>query len=130
MPKALVPICSEAVDNPDRVRHVPDRGIEGILTVFDAVQLQGHHQVQVDRSRDSMLTDFGRATLDDRYLLPGESYQDLFARVASAYGDDAAHAPAALRLHQQALVHAGHACAVERGYDTRAADQLLPERGQ
>ncbi|WP_347265536.1 ribonucleoside-diphosphate reductase subunit alpha [Roseococcus pinisoli] len=59
--------------------------------MFDAVQLQGHHQVQVDRSRDSRLTDFGRATLDDRYLLPGESYQDLFARVASAYGDDAAH---------------------------------------
>ncbi len=60
--------------------------------MFDAVQLQGHHQVQVDRSRDALLTDFGRATLDDRYLLPGESYQDLFARVASAYGDDAAHA--------------------------------------
>ncbi|WP_424812502.1 ribonucleoside-diphosphate reductase subunit alpha [Roseococcus sp. YIM B11640] len=59
--------------------------------MFDAVQLPGHHQVQVDRSRDSLLTDFGRATLDDRYLLPGESYQDLFARVASAYGDDAAH---------------------------------------
>jgi ribonucleoside-diphosphate reductase alpha chain len=60
--------------------------------VFDAVQLQGHHQVQVDRSRDALLTDFGRATLDDRYLMPGESYQDLFARVASAYGDDPAHA--------------------------------------
>jgi ribonucleoside-diphosphate reductase alpha chain len=60
--------------------------------VFDAVQLQGHGQVQVDRSRDALLTDFGRATLDDRYLMPGESYQDLFARVASAYGDDAAHA--------------------------------------
>jgi ribonucleoside-diphosphate reductase alpha chain len=59
--------------------------------VFDAVQLQGHGQVQVDRSRDALLTDFGRATLDDRYLMPGESYQDLFARVASAYGDDAAH---------------------------------------
>ena len=59
--------------------------------MFDAVQLQGHYQVQMDRSRDSLLTDFGRATLDDRYLLPGESYQDLFARVASAYGDDAAH---------------------------------------
>ncbi|MBS7811282.1 ribonucleoside-diphosphate reductase subunit alpha [Roseococcus sp. XZZS9] len=65
--------------------------MRGLETVFDAVQLQGHHQVQVDRSRDSRLTDFGRATLDDRYLLPGESYQDLFARVASAYGDDAAH---------------------------------------
>lgn len=59
--------------------------------MFDAVQLQGHGQVQVDRSRDALLTDFGRATLDDRYLLPGESYQDLFARVASAYGDDTAH---------------------------------------
>jgi ribonucleoside-diphosphate reductase alpha chain len=33
-----------------------------------------------------------RATLDDRYLLPGEGYQDLFARVASYYGDDTAHA--------------------------------------
>ena len=60
--------------------------------MFDAVQLEGHSQVRIDRSRDALLTDFGKATLDDRYLLPGESYQDLFARVASAYGDDAAHA--------------------------------------
>jgi ribonucleoside-diphosphate reductase alpha chain len=60
--------------------------------VFDAIQLEGHGQVRIDRSRDALLTDFGKATLDDRYLLPGESYQDLFARVASAYGDDAAHA--------------------------------------
>ncbi len=58
----------------------------------DAVQMRGRHQVRVDRSRDALLTDFGRATLDDRYLLPGEGYQDLFARVASFYGDDAAHA--------------------------------------
>ena len=40
--------------------------------------------VTVDRSRDALLTDFGKDTLDDRYLLPGESYQDLFARVAAA----------------------------------------------
>jgi ribonucleoside-diphosphate reductase alpha chain len=60
--------------------------------VLDAVQLQGRHQVRVDRSRDELLTDFGRATLDDRYLMPGEGYQDLFARVASYYGDDAGHA--------------------------------------
>ncbi len=64
----------------------------GDAALFDAVQLQGHHQVRVDRSRDRLLTDFGRATLDDRYLMPGEGYQDLFARVASFYGDDAAHA--------------------------------------
>ena len=60
--------------------------------MLDAVQLQGRHQVRIDRSRDVLITDFGRATLDDRYLLPGEGYQDLFARVASYYGDDAAHA--------------------------------------
>ena len=60
--------------------------------MFDAIQLEGHGQVRIDRTRDALLTDFGKATLDDRYLLPGESYQDLFARVASAYGDDAAHA--------------------------------------
>jgi ribonucleoside-diphosphate reductase alpha chain len=46
----------------------------------------------LDRSRDALLTDFGKDTLEDRYLLPGESYQDLFARVASAYADDEAHA--------------------------------------
>ena len=58
----------------------------------DAVQIKGGHQVRVDRSRDALLTEFGRATLDDRYLLPGEGYQDLFARVASFYGDDQPHA--------------------------------------
>jgi ribonucleoside-diphosphate reductase alpha chain len=57
----------------------------------DAVQIKGGHQVRVDRSRDALLTDFGRATLDDRYLMPGEGYQDLFARVASYYGDNTAH---------------------------------------
>ena len=60
--------------------------------IDEAVQMPGRHQVQIDRSRDALLTDFGTATLDDRYLLPGESYQDLFARVASYYGDDTAHA--------------------------------------
>ena len=60
--------------------------------MLDEVQMQGRHQVRMDRSRDALLTDFGRATLNDRYLMPGESYQDLFARVASYYGDDTAHA--------------------------------------
>ena len=49
-------------------------------------------KVEVDRSRDALLTDFGKKTLEDRYLLPGESYQDMFARVATAYADDADHA--------------------------------------
>ncbi len=46
----------------------------------------------LDPSRDSLLTDFGKATLDDRYLLEGETYQQLFARVACAYADDHHHA--------------------------------------
>ena len=48
--------------------------------------------IAVDHSRDALLTDFSKQTLKDRYLLPGESYQNLFARVACAYADDKAHA--------------------------------------
>ena len=48
--------------------------------------------VTTDPSRDSRLTAFGIDTLKDRYLLPGEGCQDLFARVAAAYADDAEHA--------------------------------------
>ncbi|WP_188444865.1 ribonucleoside-diphosphate reductase subunit alpha [Sphingomonas psychrolutea] len=50
------------------------------------------YPVEVDHSRDALLTDFGKDTLKDRYLLPGETFQDLFVRVASAYADDAGHA--------------------------------------
>jgi ribonucleoside-diphosphate reductase alpha chain len=49
-------------------------------------------EVEVDHSRDALLTDFGKTTMEDRYLLEGESFQDMFARVATAYGDDADHA--------------------------------------
>ncbi|MDF2383482.1 ribonucleoside-diphosphate reductase subunit alpha [Nostoc ellipsosporum NOK] len=48
--------------------------------------------VEVDHSRDALLTEFGKETLRDRYLLPGETFQDLFVRVASAYADDQPHA--------------------------------------
>ena len=48
--------------------------------------------IKIDRSRDSKLTDFGKATLKDRYLGQNESFQDLFARVASVYADDNLHA--------------------------------------
>lgn len=48
--------------------------------------------IKTDPARDAKLTEFGKETLIDRYLLPGESFQDLFARVADAYADDADHA--------------------------------------
>ncbi|WOI53638.1 ribonucleoside-diphosphate reductase subunit alpha [Parvularcula sp. LCG005] len=58
----------------------------------DRPHLKVVREVVVDHSRDALLTDFGKKTMDDRYLLEGESYQDMFARVATAYGDDADHA--------------------------------------
>ncbi len=57
-----------------------------------AVQHAHGYRVKLDHGRDALLTEFGKATLRDRYLMPGESFQDLFARVASYYADDEAHA--------------------------------------
>ena len=62
------------------------------VRALEKPQLRLVSKVQVDRSRDDLLTDFGKTTLEDRYLLPGESYQDMFARVATAYADDGEHA--------------------------------------
>ena len=77
-------------------------GGEALKTVeFDAVNaapasdrphLTVVKSLELDRSRDDLLTDFGKKTLEDRYLLAGESYQDMFARVSTAYADDAEHA--------------------------------------
>lgn len=64
----------------------PKAGAEAKITLVQGAP------IITDPSRDALLTDFGKKTLDDRYLLPGESYQDMFARVASAYADDSAHA--------------------------------------
>jgi ribonucleoside-diphosphate reductase alpha chain len=50
--------------------------------------LHHRHRCQARRAADR----FRKETLDDRYLLPGETYQDLFARVADAYADDQDHA--------------------------------------
>ncbi|MEZ5937220.1 MAG: ribonucleoside-diphosphate reductase subunit alpha [Hyphomonadaceae bacterium] len=48
--------------------------------------------VKIDPSRDALLTEFGMKTLQDRYLLPDETFQGMFARVANAYADDTEHA--------------------------------------
>ena len=61
-------------------------------TITDSRSRLTSYPLEVDASRDALLTEFGKDTLKDRYLLPGETYQDLFVRVASAYADDQAHA--------------------------------------
>jgi ribonucleoside-diphosphate reductase alpha chain len=73
------------------VRAIPE-AVKAGQERADRPQLQLVRKVEVDRSRDALLTDFGKTTLEDRYLLAGESYQDMFARVATAYADDADHA--------------------------------------
>jgi ribonucleoside-diphosphate reductase alpha chain len=90
--------------------------------------LQLVRKVEVDRSRDALLTDFGKKTLEDRYLLAGESYQDMFARVATAYADDADHAQRVYDYISQLWFMPGHPGAVQRRRRPRPADLLLPER--
>lgn len=60
--------------------------------IRDLFQNERGIAVRIDRARDAKLTAFGQATLRDRYLLPDESFQDLFARVAAHFADDSAHA--------------------------------------
>ena len=43
----------------------------------------------IDKERDNLLTEFGKTTLKDRYLLPNEdSPQEAFMRAAKAYSDN------------------------------------------
>jgi ribonucleoside-diphosphate reductase alpha chain len=52
--------------------------------------------------RDVFLTNFGKKTLENQYLLEGETYQGLFARVARAYSDNYDHA---LRMYDGISKH-------------------------
>jgi len=77
-----------------RGKAAPRAAEEGDLDVKmrDVAQNERGITVHMDRGRDALLTEFGKATLLDRYLMPGESFQDLFARVAMHFADDSPHA--------------------------------------
>ncbi len=62
---------------------------EGLLT---AVKALAGGLVKTDSERDALLTDFGKSVLTDRYTLPDETFQGMFARVASSFSDDSEHA--------------------------------------
>lgn len=63
-----------------------------VQTEHDLFQPKEGTAIRIDRGRDKNLTEFGKATLADRYLLAGEEFQDLFARVACHFADDSEHA--------------------------------------
>lgn len=46
----------------------------------------------IDNTRDSLLSLIGTETLKDRYLLPSETPQDMFKRIALHYSNDKKHA--------------------------------------
>jgi len=80
-----------ATDSVDKSRIAPgDERVPAEVRAY--AQNDRGIRVRIDHDRDSLLTEFGKETLADRYLLPGESYQDLFARVAMHFADDSAHA--------------------------------------
>ena len=60
--------------------------------ILNVVQIKPGVSVKKNPSKDSLLTEFGKSTLKDRYLLPDEDYQGMFARVASYFSDDNKHA--------------------------------------
>ena len=53
--------------------------------ILNVIQIKPGVSVKKDPSKDSLLTEFGKSTLKDRYLLPDEDYQGMFARVASYF---------------------------------------------
>ncbi len=60
--------------------------------ILDFVQIKPGIKVLKDNSKDSLITPFGRSTLKDRYLLPNEDFQGMFARVASYFAENGKHA--------------------------------------
>lgn len=54
--------------------------------------LKRKYEIKLDSTRNDLLTNFGKAVLKDRYLLDGEDFQGLFARVASYYANNEEHA--------------------------------------
>ncbi len=60
--------------------------------MLNVIQLENGNRVQSDYARDASLTEFGKSTLKDRYLLPDETFQDRFSKVAAYFADDSAHA--------------------------------------
>ena len=96
MNKVLSQAIRKAVSeySPKNVESIPDKrpDLFSLSNETELFQNEKGITIKIDRSRDSNLTEFGKATLSDRYLGANESYQDLFARVASHYADNNLHA--------------------------------------
>lgn len=87
---SLAENTSTTISFADRVRNVSPR--PGKPRGLEPADLKVIKSVQTEPYRDDFLTSFGKKTLEDRYLLPGETFQGMFARISHAYADDEEHA--------------------------------------
>ncbi len=89
-----VPVDNLVQEEPEVLQDMlePVEEEDSYAAMLDFAQNERGVRVEIDRGRDDNLTQFGKETLSDRYLMPGESYQDLFARVAMHFADDSDHA--------------------------------------
>jgi ribonucleoside-diphosphate reductase alpha chain len=62
------------------------------INPYDGQDTGVRFNITLNHTRDDLMTDFGRATVKDRYLLPGEDIQGMFGRVACWFAKDADHA--------------------------------------
>lgn len=65
---------------------------ENSLNANKSLDLVAKIDIKPVLSRNNLLSDFAKATLRDRYLLPEEDFQDMFIRVSSAFADSSEHA--------------------------------------
>jgi len=63
-----------------------------IKTSKKTIASKENFKINLNLKKDDRLSNFGKAVLKDRYLMPDENFQELFARVASYYSDDQEHA--------------------------------------
>ncbi len=93
-PRTVAPQFSSARQSKPGLRLIPPTAdiVNSAPLPAPLAALPRPADLKLDRKRDDLLTSFGKATLIDRYLMPGESFQDMFARVACAFADDVPHA--------------------------------------
>ena len=62
----------------DGIRRGKPKGTN--LNIVEGPPRVSPDDIKIDVSRDANLTEFGKRTLEDRYLLKGETFQGMFAR--------------------------------------------------
>lgn len=74
------------------LKNTPKSPKKTIKTSEKTIASKENFKININLKKDDRLSNFGKAVLKDRYLMPNENFQELFARVASYYSDDSEHA--------------------------------------